>query len=71
MFEIDGLKLEKFIHQKLPLLAKTKSESKKCDQKLAVYFSNDDWKKFNGVVFVPEKREVFFSFMMKRINLQY
>ena len=23
---------------------------------------NDDWKKFDGVVFVPEKREVFCSF---------
>ena len=62
MFEIDGSKVEKFIHKKLPLLAKAKSESKKSDQKLAEYFTNDDWKKFDGVVFVPEKREVFCSF---------
>ena len=62
MFEKDGLKIEKFIHKKLPLLAKAKAESKKYDQKLAEYFVNDDWKKFDGVVSVPEKREVFCSF---------
>ena len=62
MFEKDGFKIEKFIHNRLPLLAKAKSDSKKCDQKLVEYFPNDDWKKFDGVVFVPEKREVFCSF---------
>jgi hypothetical protein len=62
MFEKDGFKLEKFVHKKLPLLAKAKSKLKKCDQKLVEYFANDDWKKFDGVVFVPEKREVFCSF---------
>ena len=62
MFEKDGFKIEKFVHKKLPLLAKAKSESKKCDQKLVEYFPNDDWKKFDGVVFVAEKREVFCSF---------
>ena len=46
MFEKDGFKIEKYVHKKLPLLAKAKSESKKCDQKLAEYFANDDWKKF-------------------------
>jgi len=62
MFEKDGFKIEKFVYKKLPLLAKAKSESKKCDQKLVEYFPNDDWKKFDRVVFVPEKREVFCSF---------
>jgi hypothetical protein len=45
MFEKDGFKIEKFVHKKLPLLAKAKSESKKCDQKLVEYFPNDDWEK--------------------------
>ena len=62
MFEKEGYKIEKFIYKKLPLLAKAKAESKKCDQKLAEYFANDDWRKFDGVVFAPEKREVFCSF---------
>jgi hypothetical protein len=62
MFKKDGFKIEKFVHKKLPLLAKAKSESKKCDQKLTENFPNGDWKKFDGVVFVPEKREVFCSF---------
>ena len=65
MFEKDGFKIEKFIHKKLPLLAKAKAESKKYDKKLAEYFVNDDWKDFDGVVFIPEKREVFCSFYDK------
>jgi len=62
MFEKDGFKIEKFFQKNLPLLAKAKSESKKCDHKLVEYFPYDDWKKFDGVVFVLEKREVFCSF---------
>ena len=62
MFEKDGFKIEKFLHRKRPLLAKAKSESKKHDSKLIEYFSDDDWKKIDGVVFLPKKREVFCSF---------
>ena len=62
MFEKDGFRIEKFLHRKLPLLAKAKSESKKHNSKLVEYFSDDDWRKFDGVVFLPEEGGMFCSF---------
>ena len=62
MFEKDGFKIEKLIHRKLPLLAKAKLESKKYDEKLNEYFEKNEWIKFDGVVFLPEKKEVFCTF---------
>lgn len=62
IFEKDGFKLENYIRKRLPLFATATESAKNNDSKLAEYFVDDDWIKFDGVVFHPDLKEVYCTF---------
>ena len=62
MFERDAFKIEKFIKKRLPLSAKATEEARGRDEKLAKYFSDNDWRKFDGVLYYPRTEDVYCSF---------
>ena len=62
MFERDAFKIEKFIKKRLPIFAKATKEAKVHDEKLAKYFSDNEYRKFDGVLYYPRTEDVYCSF---------
>lgn len=58
----DALRLEKFIHDMLPLMAKPKEEVRINDFNLSNNFEQDENKKFDGVVYLQQTQEINCSF---------
>jgi hypothetical protein len=61
-FERDAFRLEKIIHDRLPLKAWPASEALRNDAVLADKLKEGEVKEFNGVVYFPKTKTVYCSF---------
>ena len=62
----DAFRLEKYLLESRPLIAKPTEKAKQYDKKLAEDFRKDETKEFDGVVYYPKTKEIYCSFYNKK-----